>query len=1746
MVRNLAQSARYVVSGASVLLAVLCSQILEALVITEIHYHPSGSADVARRLEYVEIYNDDPGPLDLTGYYFSEGVAYTFPERTILQGGQYLVIAADEDFLRALFGLAPIIGNWSSTTALDNGGERISIANRSGVIVASVNYNDRNRWPAAADGTGHSLALRRVFRDNNDADNWAASDEIGGTPGRENFVLGLNDGGEQPEGDPVDENGFILQWLVLGPYRGASCNPGDEINADWLTEGPMGRQETHLFWEAGQAVRTDYGIAASTGLHSSAGTSLPTLQPYQAFHDTIDFDDEVYGSSVGTMAYAITYVFNTSGGPLNADMALASDDSIQILIDGVVVHTNEVCRTSGPSGSISDYVPVTLAEGKNLVMVKLFHSGGDWQFRLRFEDPDSGSPMGVQGPWNVLTASISPTGTPGVSSPDGLSINEALIDTAGPRWVEFYNSTTNSINIGGLHLTDSQDNLTKGKIPADTLVPGKGWLALEDTALGLDFSLDVPGGRDRVFIGLVDASGTSVIDAYTFRPTVPEHSEARIPDGSGDMVEAADPTRDGKNQVTVNNWIVINEIQYHPTFDDPVREYLELRHRGSGGDPDVDLSGWQLTQGLNFVFPEGTSMSPGDYLVVAHDPALLQSIYDLSGVQVLGPDPDPLSIETFGILRNSGERVTLVDDLGKTVDTFRYVDGGHWARWPDGGGPSLELIDPWSENDSPQAWDASDEPEKSEVQEFSYSAQHVGGESELHFHLLGSGITVIDDIFLGGSGSVTTTEFLIDIGDDWHYFKGWEEPSIDPEDWRQVEFDDSSWDVGPTGIGYDDGDDATILADMRFNYVSVYCRREFEVGDLTDVLGLRFDIDFDDGYVAYLNGVEISRQGLGGNPPLHTDLAASHDAGTFSILDISQRINLLQQGTNVLAVQVHNTQPTSTDLTFRPRLALLRPAEPGEQGNNLLANGDFDSSTSGWVIEGNHIHSGRTAVDSITGAGSLKLIATGRGDNKANRLETEVPSGLSAGVTYEVSFRARWIVGARSVVTRGYNHGLARSHQLLIPDNLGTPGAENSVTSRQKALPDDGNLGPVIDNVSQSPVLPAASQPVTIRARIRDTEVTFPVVRYALNSPNAGFSSVGMTGPDENGYYEAEVPGQSARTRVLFEILAQDGSAGASARYPVDQSERTHPLLLNRFGASASDLRWAIYHHDTKPVSAYPVYQFVMHEEDERELGSQRLLSNRYANGSFIFEDKIYYHSDLRFAGSAWARAPWGSFRIRMPKDNRLQAKFSKMNFDMRHNQPRDARERIGHYLAGQNGGISKVPFLHLRFVHLDVNTRFGGDREQVEVPGRDFVSNWFPDDDQGDLFEMDDRFEFNDAVQRVSHQDAFWRYPPYGGDGSNKEQYRFFFGRRTEEDADDYDNIISTARVLTASITSNAQFDSLVDDHFAVQSFLRVLAVRLNINDWDTWGVDRGKNAYFYRGDIGGQWYLVPWDLELSFDDPNRFTMPSSPVTNWRNRFPEVDRFLNRPCVKRQYYGILKEMVDGAFSPEYLDPYLDLLEDVGARRTDVGRPGGYISRRDDLIRNWIRSSVYPEKRLTITTNGGANHDVNEPSLTLDGTSPAEILFLRVIRNGLEVEPAPAVNVCDGGFFDWIIDEIPLESGDNEIEIMGFDGQGELVDSDSITVKLFDTQLFLRGDANEDDVIDIIDVMLIAFYTFEGFPFPRCEDAADVDDNGFNELTDAIVLLRSLYVNGPPPAPPYPRVGLDPTEDGLLDCLNGS
>ncbi|MDC0050939.1 PQQ-binding-like beta-propeller repeat protein, partial [Verrucomicrobia bacterium] len=154
---------------------------------------------------------------------------------------------------------------------------------------------------------------------------------------------------------------------------------------------------------------------------------------------------------------------------------------------------------------------------------------------------------------------------------------------------------------------------------------------------------------------------------------------------------------------------------------------------------------------------------------------------------------------------------------------------------------------------------------------------------------------------------------VIPPGDVWSYLAG----SDPPDDWNSPEFDDSKWKTGKAGFGYGDNDDATVL-DMKGKYTRVYIRHEFDQSVLKNANRLGLMINYDDAFIAYLNGQEILRRSVKGDGK--QTKVSGHEAIGHEFIEIEQGIKLLKPGKNLLSIIGHNAQTNSSDFTLDPYL----------------------------------------------------------------------------------------------------------------------------------------------------------------------------------------------------------------------------------------------------------------------------------------------------------------------------------------------------------------------------------------------------------------------------------------------------------------------------------------------------------------------------------------------------------------------------------------------------------------------------------------------------------------------------------------------------------------------------------------------------------------------------------------------------------------------------------------------------------
>ena len=136
---------------------------------------------------------------------------------------------------------------------------------------------------------------------------------------------------------------------------------------------------------------------------------------------------------------------------------------------------------------------------------------------------------------------------------------------------------------------------------------------------------------------------------------------------------------------------------------------------------------------------------------------------------------------------------------------------------------------------------------------------------------------------------------------NWKYLPGTTEPSLD---WNSLEFNDSTWEEAAGGFGYADEDDGTELE----GFPSVYIRKTFQVLDASAISEMILHADYDDAFVAYLNGTEIARSSnIEGFPPAYDSYATiDHEANLYEggipemyTLSPAEIDALVQNGDNV-------------------------------------------------------------------------------------------------------------------------------------------------------------------------------------------------------------------------------------------------------------------------------------------------------------------------------------------------------------------------------------------------------------------------------------------------------------------------------------------------------------------------------------------------------------------------------------------------------------------------------------------------------------------------------------------------------------------------------------------------------------------------------------------------------------------------------------------------------------------------------
>lgn len=332
-------------------------------------------------------------------------------------------------------------------------------------------------------------------------------------------------------------------------------------------------------------------------------------------------------------------------------------------------------------------------------------------------------------------ASARPGGSPGLADPPPpyvpVVIHE-ILPRAEPPFepaIELYNPSGSPAPVGGWGLGNNPEKPFVYRLPAGSKIPAGGYLVVYGVDLAAaGGSLELPARGGSLLLASADEVGrwTGLLAGVDYRAMPSGTAAGRFRTSAQLVFDALDrPTFGVAAPTSVAEFrtgagapnapprvaaVRLSEVMYHPMGSQP--EFVELYNPGPAPlpleDPVFGGQRWQLAGAVSYTFPEGAVVPAGGYLVVGGvESELLRRAYDIpADVPVLGP--------WQGKLDNAGERLDLLapvqlagDAFAKgRVETIAYGPLPPWPRNADGGGPSLERVDPPGYADEPNSWAA--------------------------------------------------------------------------------------------------------------------------------------------------------------------------------------------------------------------------------------------------------------------------------------------------------------------------------------------------------------------------------------------------------------------------------------------------------------------------------------------------------------------------------------------------------------------------------------------------------------------------------------------------------------------------------------------------------------------------------------------------------------------------------------------------------------------------------------------------------------------------------------------------------------------------------------------------------------------------------------------------------------------------------------------------------------------------------
>jgi hypothetical protein len=1199
------------------------------------------------------------------------------------------------------------------------------------------------------------------------------------------------------------------------------------------------------------------------------------------------------------------------------------------------------------------------------------------------------------------------------------------------------------------------------------------------------------------------------------------------------------PTREGLGVTSRRTRVVISEIHYHPADVGPGSgpEFIELFN---ASDIPEDLSGWSLRGGIEYTFPQGTSLAGGQFLVVSTEPEVLKAATGLS--RVLGP--------FAGALNNGGDAVELRDELGARKLFAEYGTRAPWPIVADGSGHSLVLVNPSYGEADPRAWAASalrggnpgapdpvvvdaassvsinellahtDPPLLDFVELYNRGPNPVVldgciltddvrtnryrfpagttleprsflalDENTLGFRLSAAGETVllissnglrvIDGIRLapqengvsygrvpdgapalrrlasstaGAANAPRRVEDVVinevmydpisqDDADEFVEIHNRSATPVGLAGWRLSEAVSFTFPEGaaiaPGGFVVVGRDRARLLSNYPFLPAAIVhgnwsgslrnrgerlvltkpddIQSTNELGAITSRT-----VHIPVGEVAWRQGGRWGKWADGGgsslelvDPRADTLLAASWADSDESGKAAWQEFSI----NDVLRFGATTPNAIHLGMLGAGECLLDNVEVLGPTGLSLLSNGGFETgagiTATGWTFGGHHSRSRVESTGAFAGNRVLRIIAPGDLDAGRNCIRANLLSGLNNDVRGTLRLRARWVAGWPELLMRTRGGGLELTASLAVPKNLGTPGQANSRLVN--------NAGPAISEVSHSPAVPDASQPVVVTARVSDPDGLGSVnLRFRTGSTGA-FNTLAMRDDGlfgdavaGDGVWSATLNGRAAGTLVQFRIEAADGAPSVAwSQFPSGSVFQGLPAV------SEANVRWG----DPVPFGTYEHIHSWTTPEVDNALNADG-LDNTYRDTTLVHGNvRVIYNAGIRRKGSPFTGQ--ADFAVTVPDDDLLLGTADRV-FGLTGNggeEPTFLRHQMAQWFTRR----MRLPYLHAHYIRFFRNGgQHGAVGEDLEQPSNNYAEAWFPDAPEGDLHKVAFWFEFG----------SDGGFDPFGADlGSYRapsgqyslSRYRWNWQPRPNgTTANDFTNFLA---LVSAANDRSTNYQAVVSNVADMEQWMRMFALDGCMGNWDTWGTGNSQNKYIYYPP-GGRWVILPWDMDWVLgagDGPSRRLFDGNDGN--------VNFMFASPAFRRMAWRAYAESVAGPFQPSQYQPQFNArASSLAFNRIGAASPqsiSGYLDARREFIRQQIAAN--DAANFAVTSPAGTTFASATPIATLEGIAP--FAAADILVNGRTVPT------------EWIDQQrfrlrVPLAAATNTLAIVAIDRLG--------------------------------------------------------------------------------------------------------